>query len=272
MKVKTRRDGDIFTVTINRPGARNAVDRETAYGLHEAFVAFDRDPGLSVAVLHGEGGHFCAGADLKAIAEGEGNRLERDGSAPMGPSRLCLSKPVIAAVSGYAVAGGLELALWADLRVADPGAVFGVFCRRFGVPLIDGGTVRLARLIGLSRALDMILTGRGVFAEEALQIGLVNRIAPPGCCLEEAYALARQIAEFPQNCLRHDRLSVYEALDLDFDEAMQNEFRHGMEVINGGETVDGAKSFKGGQGRHGTAREKGIKSAQKKTNKRLTKK
>ena len=241
-------------VTINRPDVRNAVDRETALLLHDAFAAFDQDPNLSVAILHGEGGHFCAGADLKALAEGAGNRMEPDGSAPMGPSRLCLGKPVIAAVSGYAVAGGLELALWADLRVAERSAVFGVYCRRFGVPLIDGGTVRLARIVGLGRALDMILTGRGVSAEEALQMGLANRVVADGRCLEEAQSLARLIAEFPQGCLRHDRLSVYEALDLDYEQTMANEFRHGIAVVRGGETLHGAKSFKSGKGRHGKPR------------------
>jgi len=251
MNVKIQKEGPVFTVTINRPEARNAVDFETARMLYDAFLEFDQDDQSSVAILHGEGGHFCAGADLKALAEGAPNRLDPAGSAPMGPSRLFLSKPVIAAVSGYAVAGGFELALWCDLRVADRGAVFGVFCRRFGVPLIDGGTVRLARIVGAGRALDLILTGRAVSAEEALQMGLVNRVVSDGCCLEEAQKLARQIAQFPQNCLRHDRLSVYQGLDLSLNEAMKNEFRHGMAVITSGESEDGAKSFQGGQGRHG---------------------
>jgi enoyl-CoA hydratase len=251
MKVTTRKDGDIYTVTINRPDVRNAVDLETAQMLYEAFLEFDLNDQLSVAILHGEGGNFCAGADLKALADGTPNRLEPIGSAPMGPSRLFLSKPVIAAVSGYAVAGGFELALWCDLRVAEKGAVFGVFCRRFGVPLIDGGTVRLARIVGVGRALDMILTGRAVYPDEALQMGLVSRIVADNCCLEEAYLLAREIAQFPQNCLRHDRLSVYQGLDLSLDEAMNNEFKHGMAVITSGETINGAKSFKGGKGRHG---------------------
>jgi enoyl-CoA hydratase len=252
MKVTTRKDGDIYTVTINRPDVRNAVDLEAAQMLYEAFMEFDRDDELSVAILHGEGGNFCAGADLKALAEGTHNRLEPIGSAPMGPSRLLLSKPVIAAISGYAVAGGLELALWCDLRVAEKGAVFGVFCRRFGVPLIDGGTVRLVRIVGMGRALDMILTGRAVYSDEALQMGLVSRVVADNCCLEEAYLLAREIAQFPQNCLRHDRLSAYQGLDLSLDEAMKNEFNHGMAVITGGETINGAKSFKRGKGRHGT--------------------
>ncbi|MDQ5985391.1 MAG: enoyl-CoA hydratase [Syntrophus sp. SKADARSKE-3] len=252
MKLTTRKEGNIYTVTINRPDVRNAVDRETAQMLHDAFLEFDRDDGLSVAILYGEGGNFCAGADLKAVAEGTPNRLEPSGCAPMGPSRLFVGKPVIAAVSGYAVAGGLELALWCDLRVADKGAIFGVFCRRYGVPLIDGGTVRLARVVGMGRALDMILTGRAVYTEEALQMGLVNRIVDNGCCLEEANVLARQIALFPQNCLRHDRMSVYQSYDFNFDEAMNNEFKHGMQVITSGETFEGANLFKGGKGRHGT--------------------
>jgi enoyl-CoA hydratase len=252
MKVKATKEGDIFIVTINRPGIRNAVDLETAGLLYEAFLEFDRDNALSVAILYGEGGYFCAGADLSALAEGRPNRLEPTGSAPMGPSRLRLGKPVIAAVSGYAVAGGLELALWCDLRVAGQGAIFGVFCRRFGVPLIDGGTVRLCRIVGTGRALDMILTGRAVDAAEALQMGLVNRVVADSAVLEEAKKLARQIARHPQECLRHDRLSMYEGLDLDFDEAMANEFRHGIAVINTGESIQGAGLFKSGKGRHGS--------------------
>ncbi|MDD5170396.1 MAG: crotonase/enoyl-CoA hydratase family protein [Syntrophales bacterium] len=251
MKVIARREGNICIVTINRPEARNAVDRETAQLLYDAFTEFDHDDSLSVAILHGEGGNFCAGADLKAIAGGNQNRLEPDGSGPMGPSRMFLSKPVIAAVSGYAVAGGLELALWCDMRVAEQSAVFGVFCRRFGVPLIDGGTIRLARIVGTGRALDMILTGRAVGADEALQMGLANRVAADGDGLREAIILAEQISRFPQGCLRSDRLSFYQALDLPMDEALKNEFAHGMKVITSGETVSGATSFKGGTGRHG---------------------
>ena len=252
MKVITKREGDIFIVTINRSDIRNAVDRETAEMLYNAFLGFDQDASLSVAILRGEGGHFCAGADLTAVAEGRANRLEPGGSAPMGPSRLRLGKPVIAAVSGYAVAGGLELALWCDLRVAGEGAIFGVFCRRFGVPLIDGGTVRLCRIVGTGRALDMILTGRPVPASEALNMGLANRVVADSAVLDEAMLLARQIAVHPQTCLRHDRLSMYEGLDMGFDHAMANEFRHGMDVIASGETVQGAGRFKNGTGRHGS--------------------
>jgi enoyl-CoA hydratase len=251
MKVITQRQGNICIVTINRPEARNAVDRETAQLLHDAFTEFDHDDGLSVAILHGEGGNFCAGADLKAIADGKQHRLEPTGSGPMGPSRMFLSKPVIAAVAGYAVAGGIELALWCDMRVADQSAIFGVFCRRFGVPLVDGGTIRLARIVGVGRALDMILTGRAVSADEALQMGLANRVVADGDSLNDSILLAEQIARFPQGCLRSDRLSLYQCLDLPMDEALQNEFAHGMNVINSGETFDGASLFKDGTGRHG---------------------
>ena len=242
----------ITTITINRPTVRNAVDAETAALLAEAFRQFDADDGADVAVLTGAGGYFCAGADLKAVASGaSANRLEEDGDGPMGPSRMRLSKPVIAAVSGPAVAGGLELALWCDLRVADSTAVFGVYCRRWGVPLIDGGTVRLPRLIGHARALDMILTGRGVDAAEALAIGLANRKVPAGQALVAAQMLAAQVAAFPQACMRSDRLSSYEQWGEQEDAALRNEFRRGLAVVASGETVEGAGRFADGAGRHG---------------------
>jgi enoyl-CoA hydratase len=242
---------NLAIVTINRPDARNAVDRFTAAALADAFRAFDKDEHLDVAILTGAGGHFCAGADLKALAEGQGNRMSEDGDGPMGPTRLLLSKPVVAAVEGYAVAGGLELALWCDLRVAATDAVFGVFCRRFGVPLVDGGTIRLARLIGQSHALDLILTGRGVSGEEALRLGLANRLAEPGRAFETAIELARQIASFPQRCMRSDRMSVYEQYALDLPSALRNEFQRGSEVVASGETTGGATRFAKGAGRHG---------------------
>ena len=249
-------NGKVCTVAINRPEFRNAVDRNTAAQLAHAFRNFENDQNLSVAVLCGVGGTFCAGADLKAVAglsEGKGNVLDFDMTqdGPMGPSRLQLTKPVIAAVSGYAVAGGLELACWCDLRVVEQDAVFGVFCRRFGVPLIDGGTQRLPRLIGMSRALDMILTGRPVSADEALLMGLANRVVEPGAAREEAEKLAAQIAAFPQICMRSDRQSVYRGFDLDFDAAMALEFSNGMQVIKSGETENGAARFVGGMGKHG---------------------
>jgi enoyl-CoA hydratase len=248
--VKTSREGEVFVVRLDRPKARNAVDRPTAEALAEAFREFEADETLAVAVLHGEGGTFCAGADLKAVARGEPNRTEPDGDGPMGPSRMVLDKPVIAAIEGHAVAGGLELALFCDLRIAAKSAVLGVFCRRWGVPLIDGGTVRLPRLIGLSRALELILTGRPVLAEEALAIGLVNRVVEDGGTLEAAIALARQLAAFPQGCLRADRRSAYESLDLPFTLAMANEFRHGRSVLES-ESLAGATRFASGKGRHG---------------------
>lgn len=251
MSLKTDTRGPVQIVTIDRPSRRNAVDRATAQALADAFRAFDADEALSVAVLTGAGGEFCAGADLKAISEGAPNRVELHGDGPMGPSRLQLSKPVIAAVEGHAVAGGLELALWCDLRVVAEDAVFGVFCRRFGVPLIDGGTVRLPRLIGESRALDLILTGRPVKADEALAIGLANRVAKPGEALAGALAVAEQIAAFPQSCLRNDRRSVYAAASLPFEEAMVNETRLGLKTLNSGETVAGATRFRDGEGRGG---------------------
>lgn len=241
----------VCVVTINRPDVRNAVDRSTAAALADAFRRFDAAGDLDVAILTGAQGNFCAGADLKALASGAGNRMDPEGDAPMGPTRMLLSKPVIAAVEGYAVAGGLELALWCDLRVAASNAVFGVFCRRFGVPLVDGGTMRLARLIGQSRALDLILTGRAVSGEEALHIGLANRIAEPGNTLASALDLARLIGSFPQRCMRSDRLSVYEQWGLDQQSALRNEFHRGSEVVASGETVAGASRFAQGAGRHG---------------------
>lgn len=251
MTVSFETEGPIAIVTINRPDVRNAVDRATAAALAEAFRRFDADEALSVAILTGAGGYFCAGADLKAVASGGGNRTANDGDGPMGPSRMRLSKPVIAAVEGFAVAGGLELSLWCDMRVAARDAVFGVFCRRWGVPLVDGGTVRLPRLIGESHALDLILTGRGVSGDEALRMGLANRIVEPGQALNAAKELALQIASFPQRCMRSDRLSALEQWDLAFDEAMANETRRGLEVIASGETREGASRFASGAGRHG---------------------
>ncbi len=254
MLVLTEKDGPVTIITINRPEVRNAVNRPTAEALSAAFREFETDDNTMVAVLTGAGGNFCAGADLKAVGTGgdDINRVEPDGDGPMGPSRMVFSKPVIAAVSGYAVAGGLELALMCDLRVAEQSAVFGVFCRRWGVPLIDGGTVRLPRLIGLSRALDMILTGRPVEADEALEMGLANRVVPDGKAVEKATALAKRLAAFPQSCLRSDRRSAYEQFDLDFSAAMKNEFRLGLSTIESGETVAGAGRFAKGEGRHGT--------------------
>ncbi|MFI6638639.1 crotonase/enoyl-CoA hydratase family protein [Streptomyces sp. NPDC050504] len=248
--VRVSREGAVTTVELHRPEVRNAVDRETAAALAEAFRAFDADDGAAVAVLHGAGGAFCAGADLKAISEGRGNRVDREGDGPMGVTRMRLTKPVVAAVSGHAVAGGLELALWADLRVADESAVFGVFCRRWGVPLIDGGTVRLPRLIGTSVAMDMILTGRPVDAAEALRIGLANRVVPTGRALAAARELAAEIAGFPQRCLREDRLSVLEQEGMTEEAALANEFEHGAVSLTT-ETVAGAARFAAGAGRHG---------------------
>jgi enoyl-CoA hydratase len=251
MPVQFATRDQIAIVTIDRPHARNAVDRDTALELAAMFRRFDADPQLSVAILTGAGGHFCAGADLKALADGRGNSMTEDGDGPMGPTRMLLSKPVIAAVEGYAVAGGLELAIWCDLRVASRDAVLGVFCRRFGVPLVDGGTLRLPRLIGQSNALDLILTGRGVSGEEAWRMGLVNRLTETGYALEGAMDLARALCTFPQQCMRSDRLSLYEQWGRDQDSAMRNEFRRGKEVVESGETVAGASRFAGGGGRHG---------------------
>lgn len=250
MALRIERDGPVTTVILSRPEARNAVDRQTAQELADAFRAFDADPDALVGVLAGDHGQFCAGADLKAFASGQANRIEPVGDGPMGPSRMLLSKPVVAAISGYAVAGGLELALWCDLRVMEEDAVLGVFCRRWGVPLIDGGTVRLPRLIGLSRALDLILTGRPVDAQEALAMGLANRVVPHGQARAAAEELARGLARFPQVCMRHDRLSAYEQWDLSLDDALAGEFRHGMESLRAG-AAEGAQRFASGEGRHG---------------------
>lgn len=251
MTISIEKSGPVTTIILQRPDVRNAVNRATAETLAEAFRQFDADESALVGVLYGDHGTFCAGADLKAIAQGQGNRVEVDGDGPMGPSRMLLSKPVIAAISGYAVAGGLELALWCDLRVAEEDAVLGVFCRRWGVPLIDGGTVRLPRLIGLSHALDLILTGRPVSAQEALPMGLVNRVVPNGTARQAAEQLARDIAQFPQVCLRNDRVSAYEQFDLSFTDAMANEFRRGLDSLQAG-SRDGAKRFAEGSGRHGS--------------------
>ena len=247
--VSIRRDGPVTVVTIERPERRNAVDGPTAEALREAFEAFDRDEAAAVAVLTGAGGAFCAGADLKAMTEGVPMVLEEDGPGPMGPTRLSLSKPVVAAVEGHAVAGGLELALWCDLRVAAGDATFGVYCRRWGVPLVDGGTVRLPRLVGEARALDMVLTGRAVGAEEALAWGLVSRVVPSGRALDEAVALAHELAALPQRCLRGDRASLREGLSLPLAEALRNEHRHGVATIASGETAAGAAAFSRSRGR-----------------------
>ena len=244
--------GPVAIVTIDRPEVRNCVDGPTAAGLAKAFRRFEAESEHAVAILTGSGGAFCAGADLKAVADGRGNRVASDGDGPMGPTRMLLSKPVIAAVEGHAVAGGLELALWCDLRVAARDAVFGVYCRRWGVPLIDGGTIRLSRLIGHSHALDMILTGRGVSGEEARMMGLANRLVEPGKALEEALVLANQLAGFPQNCLRSDRLSSYEQWSMDQAAALRRETELGREVLRSGETPEGARRFAAGAGRHGS--------------------
>lgn len=249
VSVETR-DG-ISVVTIDRPEVRNAVDRNTARELVEAFRAFEADPSLPVAILTGAGGTFCAGADLKAIASGQGNRVETAGDGPMGPTRMVLSKPVIAAIEGHAVAGGLELALWCDLRVAAEDAVFGVFCRRWGVPLVDGGTVRLPRLIGHSHAMDLVLTGRGVSGEEARSMGLANRLVPPGQALDAALEMAALLASFPQRCLRSDRQGLLAQWGLPEDAALREETRRGLDVIGSGETRAGAERFVAGAGRHG---------------------
>lgn len=259
--VRAERGGPVTTVILDRPHVRNAVDRPTADALARVFAEFEKDEKAKVAVLWGAGGNFCAGADLKGVAEGRGNRIQPpktaegydplSDDAPMGPTRMVLSKPVIAAVAGHAVAGGLELALWCDLRVAEEDAVFGVFCRRWGVPLIDGGTVRLPRLIGQSRALDMILTGRPVPAKEALDIGLANRLVPRGEVRAAAEKLAHELARMPQLCLRNDRMSVHEQWGLSFGDAIANEFRRGMETLSSAEAREGAARFASGRGRGG---------------------
>jgi enoyl-CoA hydratase len=247
-------DGPVAVVTIDRPSVRNAVDGPTARKLADAFRRFEDDDSFAVGVLTGAGGTFCAGADLKAVAAGSGNRVSLDmaDDGPMGPTRMLLSKPVIAAVEGHAVAGGLELALWCDLRVAASDAVFGVYCRRWGVPLIDGGTVRLPRLIGMSQALDLILTGRGVSGEEALRMGLANRVVDSGAALASAVELGKQLAAFPQGCMRADRESVYEQSSMPVLSALEMEVTRGMEVIRSGETREGASRFAEGAGRHGS--------------------
>ena len=249
--VRVEHDGPVTIVTIDRPHARNAVDRPTAALLADAFRAFAADDGQAVAILTGANGTFCAGADLKAVGEGRGNAVTDDGDGPMGPTRMLLDKPVIAAVEGYAVAGGLELAVWCDLRVAARDAVFGVFCRRWGVPLVDGGTVRLPRLIGHSHALDLILTGRGVSGDEALRMGLANRCCEPGEALDTARALAYELAALPPRCLREDRMSSYEQWGLPLDEAVRNELVHARATLASGESLDGAIRFAEGAGRHG---------------------
>ena len=249
--VRVEQSGLVSTVFLHRHARRNAVDGPAAAQLAAAFRAFDADPGAAVAVLHGEGGVFCSGADLTAMGTERGNRVAPDGDGPMGVTRLRLSKPVIAAVAGYAVAGGLELALWCDLRIADETAVFGVFCRRWGIPLIDGGTVRLPRLIGTSRAMDMILTGRAVGAQEAAAIGLANRVVPAGQVLTAAQELAAQLASFPQICLRSDRASVLDQESLSEAAALASEFAHGREALVD-EAGTGAARFAAGAGRHGS--------------------
>ena len=253
--VLVERDGPVTIISINRPHCRNAVDGATARRLYDAFIAFDADNDASVAVFTGTHGHFCAGADLNAVAKGDREKMREIGGhgsiAPMGPSRLRLSKPVIAAVEGYAVAGGMELSLFADMRVVGEDATFGIFCRRFGVPLIDLGTIRLPRMIGHSHAMDLILTGRPVGAAEALRMGLANRVVPKGEARTAAIALAKEIAHFPQTCLRADRLSALRQWDLDEEEAIKNEMRGGLEVIASGETLSGAARFASGAGRHG---------------------
>jgi enoyl-CoA hydratase len=251
--IDVSRDGPVTVVTIDRPERRNAVDGATADALLGAFRAFEADGSASVAVLTGAGTSFCAGADLRALSEGDPRPVLEDGPGPMGPTRLDLSKPVIAAIEGHAVAGGLELALWCDLRVAATDAVLGVYCRRFGVPLVDGGTVRLPRLVGQSRALDLVLTGRGVSGAEALSMGLVNRLVAPGTALAEAMALAHEVAGFPQTCLRNDRRSLVWQWGLDEDDALAAEARLGRQTIASGETAAGARLFASGAGRHGSA-------------------
>lgn len=254
MKVRTEARDHVWVVTITRPEVRNCVDRETSEGLAEAFREFENSDEFRVAILKGEDSSFCAGADLKAVSQGpsgNGNQVRESGDGPMGPTRMLLTKPVIAAVEGYAVAGGLELALWCDLRVAARDAVFGVYCRRWGVPLIDGGTVRLPRLIGQSHAMDMILTGRGVSGEEALSMGLVNRMVEPGKAFDAALELANTLARFPQRCMCSDRLSSLTQWGASLDDALAEETRLGLEVIRSGETLEGAKRFASGVGRHG---------------------
>jgi enoyl-CoA hydratase len=251
MGVRSDKSGHVTTIILARPEVKNAVDRATAAALADAFRAFEADSNARVAVLFGEGGTFSAGADLSAFARGEGNVIGPDGDGPMGPTRMRFEKPVIAAIAGHAVAGGLELALLCDLRVVEDDAVLGVFCRRFGVPLIDGGTVRLPRLIGLSRALDLILTGRAVGASEALAMGLANRVVPQGTARAAAEELAAAIARFPQTTMRNDRASAHASVDLPLDDALANELRAGLASLASGEALDGATAFRAGKGRHG---------------------
>jgi enoyl-CoA hydratase len=251
--VTVERRGAVTVVTMDRPAVRNAVDSATASALRDAFMEFDADQSAHVGILTGAAGTFCSGADLTALTQGDRRPIPDAGPGPMGPTRMTLSKPVIAAIEGYAVAGGLELALWCDLRVAADDAVFGVFCRRFGVPLCDLGTVRLPRLIGHSRAMDMILTGRPVSGSEALEFGLVNRLVPSGQALEAAMDLATSLAALPQICLRSDRLSAFEQWGLNEEDAAVNEARRGREVVTSGETLAGAQRFTGGSGRGGAA-------------------
>jgi len=250
MSVRIETNREIATIVLHRPERRNAVDRATAFALADAFRAIEADPEVRVGVLWGAGGSFCAGADLHAVSSGEANRLEPDGDGPMGPSRMVSTKPMIAAIEGYAVAGGLELALLCDLRVGASDAKLGVFCRRFGVPLIDGGTVRLPRVVGLGRALDLVLTGREVLAEEALAIGLLNRVVPTGQARPQAEQLARDIARHPQGCMLSDRESVYAGLDLPLQEGLRQEFLRGLDSL-AQEGVAGAARFAAGAGRHG---------------------
>ena len=251
MVVLIEKNYPVFTIIINNPEAKNAVDGPTARDLSSAFRTFESDEKALIAVLCGANGTFCSGANLKAITEGRGNTIKKEGDGPMGPTRMKLKKPVIAAIAGFAVAGGLELALWCDMRIVEKDAIFGVFCRRFGVPLVDGGTVRLPRLIGSSRALDMILTGRPVNAEEALTWGLANRVVDLGQARVEAENLAREIAAFPQNCMKNDRLSVYSQMGLSIDDAMIKEFELGLKTLESGEYLEGSKTFMEGKGKHG---------------------
>jgi len=251
MPIKIEKDYPVYTVIINNQEVKNAVDGKTAIELADAFRKFEKDQQALVAVLWGAEGNFCSGANLKAITEGTGNRIETNGDGPMGPTRMILSKPVIAAIAGYAVAGGLELAIWCDLRVVEKSAIFGVFCRRFGVPLIDGGTVRLPRLIGMSHALDMILTGRPVTAEEAYNWGLANRIVENGQSRLKAEELAKEISKFPPICMMNDRLSVYKQFGLKLEEALKSEFELGLKTLESEEYIKGSKDFMLGKGKHG---------------------
>jgi enoyl-CoA hydratase len=251
MSVKVEQRDQITVITIDRPQVRNAVDGATAEKLADAFRAFDADDGQSVAILTGSANTFCAGADLKAVSSGQGNKVRATGDGPVGPTRMLLGKPVIAAVEGHAVAGGLELAVWCDLRVAAEDAVFGVYCRRWGVPLVDGGTIRLTRLLGQSHAMDLILSGRGVSGEEARSMGLANRLTAPGDALNGAIELAESLCRFPQRCMRSDRLSAYAQWNLSLPDALAEETRLGLEVIHSGETREGATRFAQGAGRHG---------------------